>query len=149
LWWRVDYELVCRFIVFGLSLLLLFWTAGIVLAADDSAVIRKLLSKYLTDLKCPHHICCDGAEALAWFREHHSDCAAIITDLEMPRMGGDGLIQSAQVIDASVPCFIVSGNALSPSNLPKGTRRAIVKPLSASMLHGIVMEVLTLQSNNR
>jgi CheY-like chemotaxis protein len=118
---------------------------GIVLAVDDSAVIRKLLAKYLNDLKCQHHMCCDGAEALAWFREHHAECAVIITDLEMPRMGGDGLIHNAQDINASVPCFIVSGNALSPSNLPKGTRRAIVKPLSASMLHGVVEEVATLQ----
>jgi CheY-like chemotaxis protein len=108
---------------------------------DDSVVIRKLLSKYLTDLKCPHQLCSDGEEALAWFREHHSDCAAIITDQEMPRMGGDALIWNVQAINASVPCFIVSGNEIPLSRLPTGARRAIVKPLSAGMLEGIVNEI--------
>ena len=45
----------------------------------------------------------------------------IITDLEMPRMGGDALIAHAKTICAEVPCFIVSGIALN--SLPPGTRR--------------------------
>jgi CheY-like chemotaxis protein len=118
---------------------------GTILVVDDSAVIRKLLSKYLNDLKCPHQLCSDGEEALAWFREHHADCAAIITDQEMPRMGGDALIAKSRVINPSVPCFIVSGNEISPSHLSVGARRAIVKPISASALEGIVDEIEALQ----
>jgi hypothetical protein len=59
----------------------------------------------------------------------------------MPRMGGDALIWNVQAINPSVPCFMVSGNEIPLSRLPTGARRAIVKPLSAGMLEGIVNEI--------
>jgi hypothetical protein len=60
-------------------------------------------------------------------------------------MGGDALIAKSRVINPSVPCFMVSGNEISADQLPTGVRRAIIKPISASALEGIVDEVEAMQ----
>lgn len=80
-------------------------------------------------------------EALHWFEANHTKCSGkwsdyvcflclfllvvsgIITDLEMPRLGGDALITRAKAINSAVPCFIVSG--ISLNTLPPGCERCV------------------------
>jgi CheY-like chemotaxis protein len=119
--------------------------SGKLLVVDDSPVIRRILGKYLSNLSCKYQLCSDGEEALAWFHEHHDDCAAIITDLEMPRIGGDVLISSAKAVNPFLPCFIVSGNEIPFLRLPTGTRRAIVKPITAECIQSVVEEIYAVQ----
>jgi DNA-binding NtrC family response regulator len=104
-------------------------------------VIRKIICKYLDSLKVEYHVCKDGEEAAQWFKINFMSCACIISDLEMPRMGGDALIAFAKTINPCVPCFIVSGNDIGTVNLPPGVKRAIVKPISIEQVMDIMKDV--------
>jgi CheY-like chemotaxis protein len=123
-------------------------SAGTVVVADDSMVIRKIISRYLTASRVEHHLCCDGEEAWAWIQRHSSICAAVITDLEMPKMGGDTLVANMRDNFPEVPCFIVSGNDISLETLPRGARRAVVKPISSEQVQSIINEISLLQGND-
>ncbi len=120
--------------------------AGIFLVADDSPVIRKILRKYLKVCKCNIHICSDGEQAIEWFNEHSAECIAIITDLEMPRMGGDALIAAANAINPDLPCYIISGSNIPAVKLPRGAKRSVLKPISLERVESIVAEVQSLIS---
>ena len=91
----------------------------------------------------------DGAQAWDWFRENHSRCAGIITDLEMPKMGGDALIAKVQELSPGKPCFIVSGNDISADKLPHGAIRAIVKPITSEQIQLIIAEVSSRQQTTQ
>ena len=124
---------------------LIQFVSGIVLVADDSAVIRRIFSKYLDERGVTYQMCNDGEQALFWFQNNYVDCAAIVTDLEMPRMGGEALIANAKLVDPDVPCFIVSGNDVLRSNLPPGARKAYVKPISSQRVDSIIEEIYLFQ----
>jgi CheY-like chemotaxis protein len=111
-------------------------------------VIRKIISRYLDSLQCAHKVCVDGAQAWDWFVENHASCAGVITDLEMPKMGGDALISKVQELCPGKPCFIVSGNDITPDKLPKGTRRAIVKPIAMEQIESILNEISSLMTSS-
>ena len=104
-------------------------------------MIRKILRKYLKVCRCNFHICSDGEQAIAWFNEHSAECIAIITDLEMPRMGGDALIAAANAINPDLPCYIISGSNIPAVKLPRGAKRSVLKPISLDRVESIVQEV--------
>lgn len=108
-------------------------------------VIRKIISRYLHSFQCVHEMCADGVQAWEWFVENHSKCAGVITDLEMPKMGGDALIAKVQELSPGKPCFIVSGNDITSDKLPKGALRAIVKPITAEHIESMLMEIHLIQ----
>ncbi len=106
-------------------------------------VIRKIISRYLHSFQCVHVMFGDGAQAWEWFLENHSTCAGIITDLEMPKMGGDALIAKVQELSPGKPCFIVSGNDISADKLPQGALRAILKLIAAEQIKSILSEIFS------
>lgn len=111
----------------------------VVLVVDDSAVVRRLLSRCLDRLGVPHHVCGDGMEAKIWLENNPGVCFGIITDLEMPRMAGDGLIRAAKSMEKDLPCVIVSGNNLSPENIPEGVSKVLLKPILLDQLKDILL----------
>ena len=123
-------------------LLSLGTASGKILVVDDSIVIRKILSRYLQSLECKFELCVDGSVAWEWFKENHQDCAGVITDLEMPMMGGDALIANVQQLCPGLPCFLVSGNDIPHELLPRGALRAIVKPITSSQVEGLLSDIL-------
>ena len=72
---------------------------------------------------------------------NHASCTGVITDLEMPKMGGESLIAKVQELCPGKPCFIVSGNDISSEKLPPGAIRAIVKPVSVDHIESILKEI--------
>jgi CheY-like chemotaxis protein len=114
---------------------------GTVLVVDDSMVIRKIISRYLHSFGCVHKVCSDGSEAWDWFVANHASCAGVITDLEMPKMGGEALIAKVHELCPGKPCFIVSGNDITREKLPPGAIRAIVKPVSIEHIEDILKEI--------
>ncbi len=66
-------------------------TSATVLVVDDTASARYLVTKTLDDLGFTTLIAADGAAALSSVRDYHPD--AIVTDLEMPGMDGERLIE--------------------------------------------------------
>ena len=114
------------------------------LVVDDSAVIRRMLVRMFEKLEVPCHACVDGVQALEWFRDNHEVCCGLITDLEMPRMGGDSLIQESLKISPSLPCVVVSGNESVIDSLPLGALRALLKPITVNDLQKVLLDVLVL-----
>lgn len=60
--------------------------APLVVVADDSLTIRRALAELLLDAGYRVQTASDGLEALLVLEKH--DCAALLVDLEMPRMNG-------------------------------------------------------------
>jgi CheY-like chemotaxis protein len=112
-----------------------------VLVVDDSAVVRRLLARFLEKLAVPCHLCNDGTDAKEWLEKNSDKCFGIITDLEMPKMGGDALIKAAKVIRASLPCVIVSGNHLSADQIPEGASKVLLKPIILEQLKEILLHM--------
>lgn len=113
---------------------------------DDSMIIRKIMSRYLDGTQATYHICSDGAEAIEWFNHNADICCCVITDLEMPKLGGDAVIRHVLSKDRDMPCYLVSGNDIPLDSLPRGTRRAIVKPITQDQVNEIIQEIFHSQS---
>lgn len=119
------------------------------MVVDDSTIIRKIMSRYLDCAKANYFMCSDGSEAIAWFNQNMKICCCVITDLEMPKQGGDAVIRHVTSISPTIPCFLVSGNDITLDNLPKGTQRAIVKPITQDQVDEILRELVEIQAATR
>eukprot|EP00602_Paraphysomonas_sp_CaronLab_P001673 CAMPEP_0185033486 /NCGR_PEP_ID=MMETSP1103-20130426/22467_1 /TAXON_ID=36769 /ORGANISM="Paraphysomonas bandaiensis, Strain Caron Lab Isolate" /LENGTH=735 /DNA_ID=CAMNT_0027569767 /DNA_START=376 /DNA_END=2583 /DNA_ORIENTATION=+ len=114
-----------------------------ILVVDDSHVIRRIVGRYLEKFEVRFHTCSDGTEALEWFKRNKNLCFGLITDLEMPRMGGDALIQQIKMMCPTLPCVVVSGNEIPASAKPIGAAACFVKPLSLSNMNDLLHELYT------
>ena len=112
------------------------------LVVDDSAVVRRMLVRMFEKLEVPCHACVDGTQALEWFKENYEVCCGIITDLEMPKMGGVALIEESLKIKPLLPCVVVSGNDSITHSLPPGAFRALLKPITVDDLQNILIDVM-------
>jgi len=71
----------------------------IVLLADDSKLIQQLLIKVCTKLKVNYKILSNGQELLDEAKKHDADqIGLIVTDIEMPIMGGKEVIKQIRDI---------------------------------------------------
>ena len=114
------------------------------LVVDDSSVIRRLIARMFNKLGVPCFCANDGYEALEWFKRNDSICCGLVTDLEMPRMGGEALIHSVLLLQPALPCIVISGNEMVTTNLPDGAMRALTKPISVDALHDVLENMLGL-----
>ena len=66
------------------------WAKGrpVILLAEDDVVIRNLLLLVLHQASYAVLVAADGQEAMALSRAFDAEIALLITDMEMPRMGG-------------------------------------------------------------
>lgn len=78
------------------------------LIADDEELIRDLLSDIFSE-QYNLILCKDGAEAIKSFDEHRSTISAVITDLVMPKVSGDKVIQHIREHSPSLPILIITG----------------------------------------
>ncbi len=78
------------------------------LIADDEELIRDLLSDIFSE-QYNLILCKDGAEAIKSFDENRSTISAVITDLVMPKVSGDKVIQHIREHSPSLPILIITG----------------------------------------
>ncbi len=95
-------------------------TSATVLVVDDTSSSRMVARKTLNDLGFFTLIASDGEAALAKVRDFHPD--AIVTDLEMPGMDGEELIEMLR--SSQNPCIrdipiIVSSSKVDVRTLSK------------------------------
>lgn len=79
-----------------------------ILVVDDVADLRMLMQDCLVEMG-EVVTANDGVHGLEVFTEN-GPFDVVVTDLEMPRCGGDGLIQKIRELKPSQPCLLVSGN---------------------------------------
>lgn len=87
--------------------------AKTVLTADDSGMMRKIVSKNLRELQADVKIieAADGVEALELFKKGGIDI--VITDWNMPNMSGLDLVKALRALDPAkkVPIIMLTSEA--------------------------------------
>lgn len=125
-----------------------------VLAAEDNAVNRVVLSTLLTQFGIEPFIVEDGEEALAAWREQEWD--VILMDAQMPRMGGleaTRLIRAAEAASnrRRTPIIALTANALShqaEEYAVGGMDDVVPKPIQVSRLLEAIQSVLSQASTS-
>jgi len=107
------------------------------LVADDDVRVRVVLERVLTGAGYRVTLAEDGAAALELF-EQSPDVALVLTDLVMPRLGGDELLRR---LAGRVKVLLMSGYAAHPVAVDAGAY-VLAKPFATKELLERVREVL-------
>ncbi|MHC3910399.1 Sensor histidine kinase RcsC [Achromobacter marplatensis] len=114
-----------------------------VLVAEDSAINQEVLKRQLTSLGCSVTLCSDGVAALkAWSNEKFD---LLLTDVNMPGLGGPELIGRLRKQGMNKPIICVTANA-QPSGGGAGGQSGIdawlVKPIKLQTLQTCLLRVV-------
>jgi|GEM_PF-777563 len=99
-----------------------------VLVVDDDASIRLVLHRLLTSHGYRVSVAEDGHQALDLL-DRHDDVAIVLTDLMMPRMSGEELLQVLRTRPHPPLCLAMTGYA---KEMELGTTEWIAKPFAAT-----------------
>lgn len=108
-----------------------------VLTVDDSASMRALLGAALTSRGYIVTQAEDGIAALEWLESENNNVDVIITDINMPRLDGFGLIERlrAQPRFRDFPIIVLSTESCNEKKArASGATGWIVKPFEADKL---------------
>jgi two-component system chemotaxis response regulator CheY len=112
-----------------------------VLAIDDSRTIRNLLRVSLEGAGFEFHSACDGQEGVDVFPDVDPD--VVITDINMPKMDGFGVIDTLRTgpNKTNVPILVLtteSSNELKARARDSGATGWIVKPFDDASLVSVL-----------
>ncbi|MEM9010857.1 MAG: response regulator [Pseudomonadota bacterium] len=115
-----------------------------VLAVDDSRTMRGALKRALGDAGFAVRLAEDGVDALAALEDARPD--VILTDINMPRMNGFGLIARVRDLEGAerIPILVLtteSGEALKARARAAGATGWIVKPFDGTKLVAAIRRV--------
>jgi two-component system, chemotaxis family, chemotaxis protein CheY len=115
-----------------------------ILTVDDSPSMRALLMHALTAEGFHVDQADDGVSALDWLKEN--ECDVVITDINMPRMDGFGLIENLRrdAIHDGRPILVLTTEASEEKKAQArnaGATGWIVKPFDAAKLAAAVRRV--------
>ncbi len=115
-----------------------------ILTVDDSATMRSLLKHALVGHGFEVEQADDGVSALEWLASN--DCDVVITDINMPRMDGFGLIERVRAGGPHVhrPILVLSTESSDEKKArarQAGATGWIVKPFDAEKLAAAVRRV--------
>ena len=103
-----------------------------ILVVDDEADFRDIVRLHLEDRGCRVFSAQDGVEALAIFEEKWKEIDLVITDMRMPRMGGEELVRRIHAICDYLPIIGITGHLdvqATLSMLDHGAYYYLHKPL--------------------
>jgi len=111
-----------------------------VLVADDDEAIRDTVTAILE--RHSYHVdsCKDGMDAIDSFTARPDEISLVITDVDMPRLGGVGLVRALKRIRPGIPMLAISGLSRRDSegsDIPEVrglTQAFLIKPFSAGDL---------------
>ena len=83
--------------------------ASAVLIAEDEPIIRSLLCVLLERRGLRVLVAADGLEALSLFEQNMEENGVVITDLNMPRLDGPGLVRRLAEYPHHVRIIVTSG----------------------------------------
>jgi len=82
-----------------------------VLVVDDEALVRDLARAVLEDAGYAVLVAQDGEHGAEVFAEHAGRIAAVLLDLTMPRLDGEGMLARIRALDPGVRVLLTSGYA--------------------------------------
>jgi len=118
-----------------------------ILIVDDDPNVRIMLADSLEE----HYdvlLAGDGVDAAYLYESNAQRIAAIVTDLEMPRLGGQSLTDWVHHIHPQLPVIIMSGSfeGHALGDLPRQPMTSFLgKPFAAAQLAAILDLVLDTQ----
>ena len=118
-----------------------------ILAIDDSPTMRGLVSHALAPQGFQVHLAEDGVDGLE--RLETADPHLVITDINMPRLDGFGVIEAVRTstLHASIPILVLTtetGTAMKDRARRAGATGWIVKPFDDARLVDTINRVLGL-----
>ena len=102
------------------------------LIVDDETSLLNLLDRYLRRLGYQVETAGSAEEALARFSESPASYDCLLTDLTLPGMSGDALIEQVRQIRPGLPALISSGYPYEPR--PGAPTVFLQKPYLPAML---------------
>ncbi|MDP1677311.1 MAG: PAS domain S-box protein [Bacteroidota bacterium] len=117
-----------------------------ILIVDDEEMLRDILSESLIDEGYNVLSASDGVEALKIYVEKKDTIALVITDLGMPRMGGEDLFAKLRAMNPNVKVVVSSGflDTSTRSNLlRKGIQDVLTKPYRFDVISSTVRRIIT------
>jgi len=120
----------------------------LILFVDDDAPIREISTAVLEKHGYRVITCVDGVEAIVSFIARAGEISLVITDVDMPRLGGTELARTLSQIRPNLPILAISGlvpdEAGSPgvADATKVTHAFLAKPLKTADLLGTVHRLL-------
>jgi two-component system cell cycle sensor histidine kinase/response regulator CckA len=108
-------------------------TAGAeVLVADDSAEVRRAVSRCLTARGLTVREAAGGQEAVELYREHRRSIGVVLLDARMPEVDGPAALALLRQIDPTVRCcFLTAGDSRYTAGdlLALGAVHVLYKPV--------------------
>ncbi|MBW2192836.1 MAG: response regulator [Deltaproteobacteria bacterium] len=115
-----------------------------VLIVDDSVMLINYLEDALVEYKNKFHsiFAKDGLEAIEILK--NKDISLVVTDLQMPKIDGLGLLAYINKYHASIPCIVMSahGTPSMKETLQPDILQFIEKPFAAEALAEIIIAAL-------
>ena len=115
-----------------------------ILIVDDDPTILSMLAASL-EQEYEVLVASDGVNAAYLYERNIEKVAAIVTDLEMPRLTGQSLAEWVHHICPQLPVIIMSGNfrKIALSDLPRRPMTSFLgKPFDPSELEVVLQRVL-------
>lgn len=115
-----------------------------VLAVDDSETMRQMVKMTLQAGNYQVVLASDGEEGLNKFLST-ADVDLIITDINMPKMDGIGLIKEIRARNATVPILALtteSEDVMRKKGAEAGANGWLVKPFKPAQFIDIVRQIL-------
>jgi DNA-binding NtrC family response regulator len=115
--------------------------AASLLVVDDEPAVLDVTQKLLERSGYRVTACHNAEDALALLE--HEEFDVVLTDVQMPGMGGLGLLRAVREREVELPVILVTGNP-SPetesSALEHGAFQYLTKPVSYALLGEVVSE---------
>lgn len=108
----------------------------VILVIDDDVVIEDALNAMLFSHGFRTASFNDPRDALRFFREHHQIIDLVVTDWDMPAMGGNELAREMVYVNPRVPVVLMKGTIEQSPEIDSSPNIRIVleKPVSGDVL---------------
>lgn len=121
--------------------------ASTILVAEDSVATRRMLEKLLTSVGYEVIVCRDGQEALEQVEQYQGKIDLILSDVEMPRLNGFGLLEQVRAKDAFKKTPIVmatsrTGDRHKQEAKRRGATDYLGKPIQPQELINTIVALL-------
>ncbi len=115
----------------------------LILVVDDEESVRLLAAQILNNHCYQTVTACDGADAIAVFAPRAEEVRLLLTDMQMPILGGPALAAALRRLRPGLPIVSMSGvESLSGAVVRELTTSHIAKPFQAETLLSIVRSTL-------
>ena len=116
-----------------------------VFLVEDEELLKELVRSLLEAKGYRVLTAGDGEEAINVFQQHQHEIQVVITDLDLPKFGGDELCRRITIINPSIPLIVASGfidPGMEAQVFGDGVKGFLQKPYKANEVISSVRRVL-------